>query len=319
MRRKPNPMSTLVVASRACLIAALALPWLVAVAGAAPSDVVAAGVAQDRAGNRLEPLIERHEPAALAAGTTAEGVERDASSRYCTADGQWCLRTTGGAGEGEATLEVEHQVRGEAQPRSRFIPLADADGATVRPWPFIVRMAPGIGAPTPPRDPDQAALQNVLVGAIVEQQTGYSGGGASASTLTLSRIHHDDDGIQIDPVLSVAADGHSMIRACFSEQDMQRRAGACHDEYNYSMELGLELGSDPDGQGMPVLRYRSTATRFPAGVSRQSDSLAKGPLKQKDLVTETDAACSIQRVLRFVDGAYQADQAWPDCSDYTEL
>ncbi|RNF85442.1 hypothetical protein [Montanilutibacter psychrotolerans] len=308
-------MSAITVTSRICLAVALALPWLVAAAGASPDGVVAADVAQDRAGNRLEPLIERLEPAAAATGPTADGTERDASPRYCTADGQWCLRTTRGADDGEATLEVEQQVRGEAQPRSRFIALADADGAMVRPWPFIIRMASGIGAPKPPRDPDQAALQNVLVGAIVSQQTGYSGGGASASTLTLSRIYHQDDGIQIDPVLSVAADGHSMIRACFGEQDMQQRAGACHDEYNYSVVLGL----DQDGQGMPVLRYRSTATRFPAGVSRQGDSLAMGPLKKKDLVTETDEACSFQRVLRFVDGAYQADQAWPDCSDYTEL
>ncbi len=55
------------------------------------------------------------------------------------------------------------------------------------------------------------------------------------------------------------------------------------------------------------------ATRFPAGVSRNEDSLAK-----KDLRTEQDPACTYVRTFRFSGGAYQPDQALPDCAGYTE-
>ncbi len=63
----------------------------------------------------------------------------------------------------------------------------------------------------------------------------------------------------------------------FSEQDMKQRAGACHDEYGFSARLGL----DPVAEGMPVLRYQTVATRFPAGVSRFEDSLAQGPAEEE--------------------------------------
>ena len=79
---------------------------------------------------------------------------------------------------------------------------------------------------------------------------------------------------------------------------MKQRAGACHDEYGFSAKLGL----DPVAEGMPVLRYQTVATRFPAGVSRFEDSLAKGPLKKKDLRTEQDPACSYTRLFRLVMG-----------------
>ena len=74
---------------------------------------------------------------------------------------------------------------------------------------------------------------------------------------------------------------------------------------------------DTAAGGMPVLRYQTVATRFPAGVSRFEDSLAKGPLK-KDLRTEQDPACSYTRLFRFSDGVFHPDQALPDCAGYTE-
>lgn len=106
-----------------------------------------------------------------------------------------------------------------------------------------------------------------------------------------------------------------MIRACFGEQDSARRAGACHDEYSFHGVLTL----DPAGQGMPVLRYATTATRFPAGASRLQDSQARGPLRRQDLRTQTDRTCSYQRVLRFDGGRYQPDTPLPECGEFTEL
>lgn len=285
--------------------AALLLALLVPAAVAAPE-----AVQRDRAGNRLERLTERVGP--VDAGESAAAT----SAWLCTADGHWCVRTTREGDTGAAQLEVAQQVTGEAAPRLRYIPLASGDAEiNYQPWQYVVRMAPGIGAPEPPRDPQQAALENVLVGVLGEWNTMYSGGGASASRLSLSRIYHQEDGIQIDRVLELPADGNAMIRACFSEKDMQQRAGACHDEYSFSADLGL----DPGGVGMPVLRYTTHATRYPAGVSRQRDSLAMGRLTRKDLRTETDPACSYRRTLSFSGQGYQPDAPLPQCSEYTEL
>lgn len=300
MARKRDPLF-----SRLTLLALLALATDAALA-ARPADGFA-----DRAGNRLEALIEQP------ATTAPDADERDASPRYCTADHQWCVRTRADAGDGTAQLEVEHHVAGDAEPRMRFVPLTGlTESGSVRPWPFIVRMAPGIGAPQVPADPAQAQLQNVLVGVLDEATTGYSGGGASASTVRLARIYHQDDGVQVDAdVLVLPADGNASILACFSAADTTQRAGACHDEYTFSADVTL----DPAGQGMPVLRYRTTATRYPAGVSRREDSLAKPPLRRKDLRTEAVAACSFLRVLHFDGTRYQPDSPLPDCADYTGL
>ena len=155
---------------------------------------------------------------------------------------------------------------------------------------------PGVGSDEPVTDPQQRARQNVLVGGIVKFSTMYSGGGADASTLQLARVRHLQDDIQVDDdVLTVPWLGNAMIRACFSEQDIKQRAGACHDEYGFSAKLAL----DTVAEGMPVLRYQTVATRYPAGVSRFEDSLAKGPLKKKDLRSEQDPACTYTRLFRF--------------------
>lgn len=274
------------------------------------SSAAVAAPVHDRAGNRLEALIEQP-----AAQTEAE----QASARFCTADRQWCVRTAREGDDQASQLEIEHHLPGTAEPHTWFIPLdsGDADAAgTDQPWPFIVRLAPGADAGQVPSDPQQAALENVLVGVRRSVTTMYSGGDAGASTLVLSRIRHMDDGIQIDPdVLTLPADGHAMIRACFGEQDSARRAGACHDEYSFHGVLTL----DPAGQGMPVLRYATTATRFPAGASRLQDSQARGPLRRQDLRTQTDRTCSYQRVLRFDGGRYQPDTPLPECGEFTEL
>lgn len=284
---------------------ALLLALQVPTALAAPD-----AVQRDRAGNRLERLTEQAGP--VDARERAEG----ASSWYCTADRQWCVRTTREGDEGAAQLEVAQQVAGEAEPRVRYVPLvAGEEMRNYQPWPYLVRMAPGIGAPQPPHDPQQAALENVLVGVLAEWNTAYSGGGATASRLSLSRLYHQDDGIQIDAVLELPSDGSSMIRACFSEKDMAQRAGACHDEYTFTAELRL----DPGAEGMPVLRYTTSATRYPAGVSRERDSLAMPRLTRKDLRTETDRSCSFQRTLRFSGQGYQPDAPMPQCSEFTEL
>lgn len=178
-----------------------------------------------------------------------------------------------------------------------------------------MRLAPGVGADQTVADPQQRARQNVLVGGISKVSALYSGGGAEASRLQLARVRHLDDGIQIDDaVLGLAWTGEAEIRACFGEQDVKRRAGACHDTYGFSAILSLDAAAS----GMPVLRYQTVATRFPAGVSRNEDSSARAPLASKDLRTGQDPVCTYARAFHFRGGAYQPDQALPDCSGYTD-
>ncbi|PTT58175.1 hypothetical protein DBR34_19140, partial [Stenotrophomonas sp. HMWF003] len=70
-----------------------------AVVLAAISNAAASAPVHDRAGNRLEALIEQ--PAAQA------GAEQ-ASARFCTADRQWCVRTAREGDEQASQLEIEH-------------------------------------------------------------------------------------------------------------------------------------------------------------------------------------------------------------------
>lgn len=262
---------------------------------------------RDAAGNVMEPL-----------GQVLIASETGPSGLYdCTRDGNWCVRVQPVAEEGDrpTVLEVLEKGPGQGKPHTYHVSIDVSQESELSLWPWIVRLAPGVGSGEPVTDPQQRTRQNVLVGGIVTFSTMYSGGGADASTLQLARVRHLQDDIQVDDdVLTVPWLGNAMIRACFSEQDSKQRAGACHDEYSFSAKLAL----DPAGQGMPVLRYQTVATRFPAGVSRFEDSLAKGPLKKKDLRTEQDPACTYTRLFHFREGMFHPDQALPDCAGYTE-
>ncbi|PSD46292.1 hypothetical protein C7E24_11215 [Stenotrophomonas maltophilia] len=262
---------------------------------------------RDAAGNVMEPL-----------GQVLIASETGPSGLYdCTRDSNWCVRVQPVAEEGDrpTVLEALEKAPGQGKPHTYHVSIDVPQESALSLWPWIVRLAPGVGSDETVTDPQQRTRQNVLVGGIVTFSTMYSGGGADASTLQLARVRHLQDDIQVDDdVLTVPWLGNAMIRACFSEQDSKQRAGACHDEYSFSAKLAL----DPAGQGMPVLRYQTVATRFPAGVSRFEDSLAKGPLKKKDLRTEQDPACTYTRLFHFREGMFHPDQALPDCAGYTE-
>ena len=218
---------------------------------------------RDAAGNVMEPL-----------GQVLIASETGPSGLYdCTRDGNWCVRVQPVSEEGDrpTMLEVLEKVQGQGKPHSYHVSIDVPQESELKLWPWIVRLAPGVGSDEPVTDPQQRARQNVLVGGIVTFSAMYSGGGADASTLQLARLRHLQDDIQVDDdVLTLPWLGNAMIRACFSEQDSKQRAGACHDEYGFSAKLALDVAE----QGMPVLRYQTVATRFPAGVSRFEDSLA---------------------------------------------
>lgn len=157
----------------------------------------------------------------------------------------------------------------------------------------------------------RAGSDEIILGADMELQSMYSGGGGMASYRTLTRFV---PGAAPQEILTVPLSGSLMIRACFGPETIKQRAGACHDEYEFAAELKAEGDAFP-----PRLTYASTATTFPGPVSRNEDSLAKPPLKPKDLVKAVDAKCSVRRVFTFdpATNAYVPDAPLPDCGDYT--
>lgn len=210
--------------------------------------------------------------------------------RACSLDGERCVGVVGEGDEVQPMLRVAADLPAAA-------PEETYSSETYASWPGLIRTPGGI-----------------LAGIEVQERSMYSGGGGSASTLRLYRLNADGDAAG-DPVLTVPLKGALKIRACFSEEDMKQRAGACHDEY----EFAAVLTADSSGGGWPVLTYATTATAFPRGASRSEDSLEKPPLTEADLVAAPDPKCSFER--RFVfdsfSGVYRPDASLPDCSDYT--
>ena len=176
---------------------------------------------------------------------------------------------------------------------------ADSEVESFHPWTGLIRLGDG----------------GALAGVQVETRSMYSGGGGQATELRLYRLDARGDAAST-PVLSLPIQGSLMIRACFSEQDMTQRAGACHDEYGFEGVLTVEAGA---GETLPVLTYATTATAYPRGASRSEDSLEKPPLKPADLITVRDPKCSFTRRFTFdaAAGEYRPDRKLPDCSDYT--
>lgn len=216
--------------------------------------------------------------------------------RACTSDGAWCVGLTKDTGD-----DGEPIVRPILRAVGALPTQADSGGAAAveyfQPWTGLVRLPDG----------------GVLAGVKVETSSMYSGGGGQATELRLYRLDANGDAGET-PVLAVPIRAELTIRACFSEDDMTQRAGACHDEYTFAATLTAT------GEGeMPVLDYATTATAYPRGVSRSEDSLEKPALKPADLVTVRDPKCSFSRRFTFdaATGQYLPDRKLPDCSDYT--
>jgi len=215
-----------------------------------------------------------------------------AEDRACTADGAWCV---GLVQDEEPVVRPMVRAAGALPPG---LEASDDAVETFQPWTRLARL------------PDGGFLAGVEVGF----SSMYSGGGGQATELRLYRLDAQGDAATT-PVLTVPIRGSLTIRACFSEEDMKRRAGACHDEYGFD----ATLTAAGEAGGMPVFDYVTTATAYPRGVSRSEDSLEKPPLKPADLVTARDPKCSFSRRFAFdaKAGEYRPDSPLPDCSDYT--
>mgnify|MGYP006198575697 FL=1 len=263
-----------------------------ALAGLLAASGAAAQVA-DRAGNRMEPLDVVRAVSAEEAGTR--------SALHCTAARDLCLEARREGEEGPWLLWVHDALPADtaAEP-TRRIPLPESGetyGDEVAIWPHLVRDAAGA----------------TIVGAEHLQRTGFSGGGAGETSLRLFALPDPGPGAATEPrVLLALPYGYSaMIRACFSEEDMAQRSGACHDE----LEFGASLLLDPATEtGPPAFLYAAHARTFPRGALAEEDRRTHAPA---DLVWESDPACSYRR--RFAadgDGGYAPDTPLPECDRY---
>ncbi|WP_417579030.1 hypothetical protein [Pelagibacterium sp.] len=155
-----------------------------------------------------------------------------------------------------------------------------------------------------------------LVGITHEARALYSGGTASVTRLSLYAID-TESGIS-GPLLIVPLTSDIMIRACFGEDDEQRRLGACHDQYIFDATLFALSGAASDA-GLPDLGFRTQASAYPRTSLRDLDSSQHPPFDPADLTIAEIGRCSFKRVFSFdtVAGRYKPDSQLPNCSDFT--
>ena len=287
----------------------------------AAAAALGGAAAQDRGGNVLEELITDESGRSAVSVSSDPDADPDADttnvSPQCTADRAWCLsieidsesavrEVFLGVYDGRQSID-EREVWRHALANEDFY-----EGPRFTLWPRIVRLGNSALSVVAQGEALDSA---VLIGVEARTSAGYSGGAASATDLQLLLATRSVEGVKLRRVMNVPVAGWSMIRACFSEDHMAQRAGACHDEYTFEGTLTL----DPQGEGMPRFGYQTRATSFPGPVSRWEDSLQNPPLDESDLVTVVDEACSYRRT--FVHdpaaGAYRPDSPLPACEDYT--
>ena len=237
---------------------------------------------------------------ALAPRDVHDKAAEDRSALHCTADRKRCAQLTK---QGESwTLTVYDRppgMRGLVT-LARYLVPSDGD-VTATIWPYTVAVG---------------GSAREMYGVLWSRSQGYSGGGSSTTTLSIGIF--DAKSPNMVQIASVPGGFSAMIRACFSERDIKKRAGACHDEYN--MKLSQTL--DPVvPRGIPRFIYTTQAKSHPGRLSRSEDSLTKRPLTNKDLVWAVDTKCCYRRLLAFDSktGSYAFDTLPPECADYAEM
>jgi hypothetical protein len=244
---------------------------------------------QDLAGNRLEAFAPR-----------PDLMKPDGPPLLCTVDERWCAEISRDVDSDESELHVFAGLPTGGQPVVLHA-LTRTDDEELALWPRLIRLA-GLD-------------DGLFVGVEHKTMTSYSGGGGAASTLELLRVSPAEPEAA-KTVLALPIAASLMIRACFDEKDQYRRRNACHDEYSFDAKLSLDPKT---AAGPPRLVVETEATTFPAGVSRESDSTTRGRLRERDLVTARDPACSYRRVMIFnqTTQAYAPDAPLPNCEAYT--
>ncbi len=225
----------------------------------------------------------------------------------CLPDRSLCLELSGGGDEATRDLLVSSPASGDAAKTSVALPQG-LDAQSLSLWPKLV--------PVERLGENGTRLSSeYLVGVIAEERAMYSGGGGSGGRLHLLQLGMGPHATGLREVFDVVWDSSLLIRACFSEQDMKDRLGACHDEYSFKATLA---GAPNDGGELPALTYRSFATAYPQ-TSRRTEDNSGYKLKKSDLAQWSDPECSYTRTLHYnpATSRYEMDRAAPDCSVYT--
>ncbi|WP_447764548.1 hypothetical protein [Sphingopyxis panaciterrae] len=263
----------------------------------------------------LTLMLAAAQPVAASAPSAADPVIVDLvageEGQHCLPGKDICfeLPETKDSGDLPTTLLVSFPTSGDTEKTSFPLPSFSDDPQGLRLWPHLVAVHRG------DKGDGRQGLE-FLVGLVTEQRAMYSGGGGSGSRLHLLRFGMAPHAIALGAeVLDVEWDSSLMIRACFSEQDMKDRLGACHDEYSFT---GTLAAVKADGGELPALTYRTFAKAYPQTSRRTDDNSAKR-LKKSDLSDWKDPECSYERLLRYNPGTarYEMDRPVPDCSDYT--
>lgn len=240
------------------------------------------------------PAVETREAREAARRAAEEALVESLVLHRCTPGADWCAELVR---DGESWLLELVGRAGER--RIRFEPPDRGIGDPIFAlWPHIVREGDGA----------------VTIGLLASRRTGYSGGGALATRLILVRV--EPDAPQAAAVLTVPVEGSSMVRACFSEEDMRLRREACHDDYQFSGTL--TLAPDGVGGGHPPFLLATRARTYPGDVTRWEDSAERPPLRRGDLVWAEHPGCSYRRTFAFDPAArrYVADVPLPDCGQF---
>lgn len=155
---------------------------------------------------------------------------------------------------------------------------------------------------------------NYLISVIEHNSTMYSGGGASVDILHLFELSKTGASWKVGgELLNIPYRGSKMIRACFSEQDMKNRHGACHDEYDYNASITIAKGAKGE---FPNLVYNAVSTDYPASSKLENDNSAK--IKKSDLYRKKDIGCTFKRMITFdnISNQYKLNKPIPNCDDY---
>lgn len=222
-------------------------------------------------------------PLADGAGNRMEELAQREEGDFCTSDGAWCVQLG-------ATTEVKH---GGA---TTTLPPFSEDAYEREVWNVIIRMSGDASA---------------LIGIENRSHQMYSGGDAGARHVTL----YEASGTGAREVLTLPTSGAADIRACFSEADSSRRAGACSDLYAFVGQVSIDTSVR---ESAPRIVLQTEAGTYPGRRSRSDDSSEGSALTAADLIWANDETCSYRRVATRVGDAYVWDQPLPACADYLE-
>jgi hypothetical protein len=241
----------------------------------------------------------------------------------CTLDKRWCLELSRDVDAITYSLHIfdgrkPRTADGKAQDVQSY-PVGDApqdsgfDREGMRLWPQIIR-EPSSEAP---RAGDERG-ETISIGLLASSSTMYSGGGAQADRLRLLRFEYSPYGAaHMQDMLSVPYHGSIMIRACFGEEDFEKRGGACHDLYDFDATLSLDHTRPK--LSPPRLIYQTKAFATPGNSRRSKDNSQSKKLAPKDVRPAADPLCTYRRRVLYNPATlrYEFDRPAPDCSEYT--